>query len=80
MHVCVRSELNLAQRMEYLSRATMCAKSSTLRTSTATEGEFLHELEEKMEVLCGTHKVCHSVCRTILGSKFYVLHRGAIFV
>ena len=28
----------------------MCAKSSTSRSSSAVEGEFLHELEEKMEV------------------------------
>ena len=28
----------------------MSAKSSTMRTSSASEGEFLHELEEKMEV------------------------------
>ena len=30
----------------------MSAKSSTMRTSSASEGEFLHELEEKMEVHC----------------------------
>ena len=28
----------------------MSAKSSNLRTSSSTEGEFLHELEEKLEV------------------------------
>ncbi|KAK2179646.1 hypothetical protein NP493_478g02009 [Ridgeia piscesae] len=44
------TDINLGQRIEYLSRATMCAKSSTLRTTSAVEGEFLHELEEKMEV------------------------------
>ena len=48
--LCYRSDLNLAQRMEYLSRATMCAKSSTQRISATTEGKYLHELEEKMEV------------------------------
>ena len=31
----------------------MCAKSSSTRTSSAVEGEFLHELEEKMEVRKG---------------------------
>ena len=31
----------------------MCAKSSSTRTSSAVEGEFLHELEEKMEVRNG---------------------------
>jgi hypothetical protein len=28
----------------------MCAKSCNLTTSASKEGEFLHELEEKMEV------------------------------
>ncbi len=42
--------MKLQKRIEYLSRAIMSAKSSTMRTSSATEGEFLHELEEKMEV------------------------------
>ncbi|XP_029645165.1 nuclear pore complex protein Nup155 [Octopus sinensis] len=44
------SDLTLSQRVEYLSRAIACAKGSTLMTSVATEGEFLHELEEKMDV------------------------------
>ncbi|XP_071953322.1 nuclear pore complex protein Nup155-like [Antedon mediterranea] len=44
------TDLTLQQRIEYTSRAIMCAKSSNLITSTATDGEFLHELEEKMEV------------------------------
>ncbi|ESO88145.1 hypothetical protein LOTGIDRAFT_234706 [Lottia gigantea] len=43
-------DVPLQQRIEYLSRAIMCAKSSTSRMSSAAEGEFLHELEEKMEV------------------------------
>ena len=42
--------INLEQRLEYLSRAIMSAKSSNLRTSSSSEGEFLHELEEKLEV------------------------------
>ena len=37
--------MNLIQRVEYLSRATMCAKSVV-----GGGGELLHELEEKMEV------------------------------
>lgn len=44
------TDVNLQQRIEYLSRSIMCAKSSSTRTSSAVEGEFLHELEEKMEV------------------------------
>jgi len=42
--------INLSQRLEYLSRAVICAKSSTSRLGTSAAGEFLHELEEKMEV------------------------------
>lgn len=45
-----RPELTLDDRIEYISRAVMCAKSSTLPTAASKEGEFLHELEEKMEV------------------------------
>ena len=46
-----RSDTNLQQRIEYLSRAVIAAKSSTRRTSAgnAEEGEFLHDLEEKLE-------------------------------
>ena len=42
--------MKLQQRIEYLSRAVMCAKSSSRRTSASSEGEFLQELEEKLEV------------------------------
>ena len=41
---------SLDQRMEYLSRAVMCAKSTTMTTSFSHDGELLHQLEEKMEV------------------------------
>ena len=49
-HYCViitlpSDTVNLCQRVEYLSRATMCAKSVV-----GGGGELLHELEEKMEV------------------------------
>lgn len=44
-------EVSLQQRLEYLSRATICVKSSELRiTSSVMEGDFLYEIEEKMEV------------------------------
>jgi len=43
-------ELGLQQRMEYLSRAAVCAKSSTSRVMAPGDGEFLHDLEDKMEV------------------------------
>ena len=45
-----RTDCDLQRRIELLSRSIMCAKSSTSRSSSAVEGEFLHELEEKMEV------------------------------
>ncbi|XP_060597073.1 nuclear pore complex protein Nup155-like [Ruditapes philippinarum] len=44
------TDLDLQKRIVLLSRAIMCAKSSSSRSSSAVEGEFLHELEEKMEV------------------------------
>ncbi|MGH0126184.1 UNVERIFIED_CONTAM: hypothetical protein FKN15_005580 [Acipenser sinensis] len=44
------TEITLQQRLEYISRAILSAKSSTSATSQAADGEFLHELEEKMEV------------------------------
>ncbi|XP_073400058.1 nuclear pore complex protein Nup155 isoform X1 [Dendrobates tinctorius] len=43
------TEISLKQRIEYLSIAILSAKSST-GISTLSDGEFLHELEEKMEV------------------------------
>lgn len=43
-------DVTLELRLEYLSRAIMSAKSSNLRTAVSGEGEFLHELEEKLEV------------------------------
>uniref|UniRef100_A0A7M4FDX0 Nucleoporin 155 n=1 Tax=Crocodylus porosus TaxID=8502 RepID=A0A7M4FDX0_CROPO len=44
------TEISLQQRLEYLARAILSAKSSTAISSIAADGEFLHELEEKMEV------------------------------
>ena len=43
-------DITLELRLEYLSRAIMSAKSCNLRTAASGEGEFLHELEEKLEV------------------------------
>jgi len=42
--------VTLESRLEYLARAIMSAKSCNLRTAGSGEGEFLHELEEKLEV------------------------------
>ena len=47
---CFSIDIDLQRRIVLLSHAIMCAKSSTSRTASAAEGEFLHELEEKMEV------------------------------
>ncbi|MEE6458037.1 hypothetical protein FKM82_000160 [Ascaphus truei] len=44
------TEIALKQRLEYFSRAILSAKSSTVMSTLAADGEFLHELEEKMEV------------------------------
>ncbi|XP_023215500.1 nuclear pore complex protein Nup155-like [Centruroides sculpturatus] len=44
------TEINLQQRIQYLAHAIMCIKSSEMRITASGEGEFLHELEEKMEV------------------------------
>uniref|UniRef100_A0A8C9JHH4 Nucleoporin 155 n=1 Tax=Panthera tigris altaica TaxID=74533 RepID=A0A8C9JHH4_PANTA len=44
------TEISLQQRLEYIARAILSAKSSTAISSIAADGEFLHELEEKMEV------------------------------
>ncbi|XP_077354036.1 nuclear pore complex protein Nup155 isoform X2 [Festucalex cinctus] len=45
------TEISLMQRLEYLARAIISAKSSSCLMSQAADGEFLHELEEKMEVV-----------------------------
>ncbi|XP_075040329.1 nuclear pore complex protein Nup155 [Mixophyes fleayi] len=44
------TEISLKRRIEYISRAILSAKSSTGMSTLAADGEFLHELEEKMEV------------------------------
>lgn len=44
------TEISLRQRLEYISRAILSAKSSSCTSSQGADGEFLHELEEKMEV------------------------------
>ncbi|KAG1694110.1 Nuclear pore complex protein Nup155 [Nymphon striatum] len=44
------TDVNLQLRIEYLSRAVICIKSTEMRTLASIEGEFLHELEEKLEV------------------------------
>lgn len=45
------TEISLKQRLEYISRAILSAKSSSCVSSLGADGEFLHELEEKMEVM-----------------------------
>ncbi|MCI4388036.1 hypothetical protein PGIGA_G00080920 [Pangasianodon gigas] len=45
------TEISLQQRLEYISRAILSAKSSSCISSMGADGEFLHELEEKMEVV-----------------------------
>ncbi|XP_024917828.1 nuclear pore complex protein Nup155 [Cynoglossus semilaevis] len=45
------TEISLKQRLEYLARAILSAKSSSSISAQASDGEFLHELEEKMELV-----------------------------
>ncbi|XP_046901135.1 nuclear pore complex protein Nup155 isoform X1 [Hypomesus transpacificus] len=45
------TEISLKQRLEYISRAILSAKSSSCISTQGANGEFLHELEEKMEVV-----------------------------
>ncbi|KAJ8408637.1 hypothetical protein AAFF_G00252720 [Aldrovandia affinis] len=45
------TEISLKQRLEYISRAILSAKSSSGTSALGADGEFLHELEEKMEVV-----------------------------
>lgn len=53
------TEISLQQRLEYIARAILSAKSSTAISSIAADGEFLHELEEKMEVSNTILGLCH---------------------
>ncbi|KAM3874094.1 nuclear pore complex protein Nup155 isoform 2-T2 [Diretmus argenteus] len=45
------TEISLKQRLEYISRAILSAKSSSCILAQGADGEFLHELEEKMELV-----------------------------
>ncbi|KAK7895656.1 hypothetical protein WMY93_020981 [Mugilogobius chulae] len=45
------TEISLKQRLEYIARAILSAKSASCISSQAADGEFLHELEEKMELV-----------------------------
>lgn len=51
--VSCSTEISLKQRLEYMARAILSAKSSSSISAQASDGEFLHELEEKMEVRFG---------------------------
>ncbi|XP_065281198.2 nuclear pore complex protein Nup155 isoform X2 [Dermacentor albipictus] len=45
------ADATLARRLEYLARAIVCVKSTHFQvTNAAHEGNFLHQLEEKLEV------------------------------
>ncbi|XP_061590072.1 nuclear pore complex protein Nup155 isoform X2 [Cololabis saira] len=45
------TEISLKQRLEYIARAILSAKSSSCISNQTTYGEFLHGLEEKMELV-----------------------------
>ncbi|XP_071438033.1 nuclear pore complex protein Nup155-like isoform X2 [Pithys albifrons albifrons] len=57
------TEISLQQHLEYTARAILSAKSSTATSSVAADGEFLHELEEKVEAQGSsfTHKKRYNV-------------------
>ncbi|XP_034458801.1 nuclear pore complex protein Nup155 isoform X2 [Hippoglossus hippoglossus] len=44
------TEISLKLRLEYIARAILSAKSSSCISAQASDGEFLHGLEEKMEL------------------------------
>lgn len=66
--------MTLDQRMEYISRAVLCAKSCSMVTSVSGEGEFLHELEEKMEVSTAP---AVTMIMTTMGCTTKLLHKRA---
>lgn len=45
------TDITLQNRVEYLSRAIISAKSASFPGASGSNGDFLHELEEKLEVL-----------------------------
>lgn len=45
------TEISLKLRLEYIARAILSAKSASCISAQAADGEFLHELEEKMELV-----------------------------
>uniref|UniRef100_A0A8C6MDC4 Nucleoporin 155 n=1 Tax=Nothobranchius furzeri TaxID=105023 RepID=A0A8C6MDC4_NOTFU len=45
------TEISLKQRLEYIARAILSAKSSSGVSARASDGEFLRELEDKMELV-----------------------------
>ena len=68
---CFSDDLTLTQRIEYLSRAAMCAKSCTLSGAGVSAvggsggggGDFLHEIEEKLEVAQLQLQIMDSISR-----------------
>lgn len=58
------SAINLALRIEYLSRAIVCARAAeTSSFGNAVQGQFLYELEEKMDVAKVQSQVLEAVSR-----------------
>jgi len=60
--------MTIHDRLEYLSRAVMSAKSCSMLTSGSAEGEFLHEIEEKLEVAQIQLKVFEQISQKDLAS------------
>ena len=61
------TEINLQQRIEYLSRAIICVKSGEIcmESHRGGTGQLLHDLEEKMEVARVQLQVLDSLYRYV---------------
>lgn len=59
----------LSRRVEYLSRAIVCARAAVTSYGNAAHGQFLHELEEKMDVAKVQCQILEAVRQLPVGSR-----------
>ena len=67
-------DLSLASRVQYLSRAVMCVKSSEGGSANRAAGELLHQLDEKMEVA----RVQLQILDAVTGKPEAEAHMGSL--
>ena len=67
-------DLSLASRVQYLSRAVMCVKSSDGGSANRAAGELLHQLDEKMEVA----RVQLQILEAVTGKPEAEAHIGSL--